>query len=40
MKNFNFIDRKNVYDDLEVSDEFQIKRIGYGEFSYLRVDNF
>ena len=40
MTSFNFIDRKELYDSLAVSENLEIKQIKYGDFSYLSVENF
>ena len=40
MINFNFIDRQELYDSLKVNEDIEVKKIHYGDFSYLCVENF
>jgi len=38
--NFNFVDRQNLYNDLAINENLEVKRVNYGGFSYLSVENF
>ena len=40
MINFDFIDRQELYDSLKVNEDIKVKKIHYGDFSYLCVENF
>ena len=40
MINFDFIDRQELYDSLKVNEDIEVKKIHYGDFSYLCVENF
>ena len=40
MINFEFIDRQNLYDSLKINEDIKVKKIHYGDFSYLCVENF
>ena len=40
MINFDFIDRQELYDSLKVNEDIQVKKLNYGDFSYLCVENF
>ena len=40
MINFDFIDRQELYDSLKVNEDIQVKKLNYGDFSYLSVENF
>ena len=40
MKKFNFMNRKEVYDSLKVNPNLEIKKVKYGDFEYLSVENF
>ena len=40
MINFDFIDRQELYDSLKVNEDIKVKKIYYGDFSYLSVENF
>ena len=38
--NFEFIDRQKFYDSLKINKDIKVKKIHYGDFSYLCVENF
>ena len=40
MINFKFIDRQKLYDSLKINEDIKVKKIHYGDFSYLCVENF
>ena len=40
MINFEFIDRQKLYDSLKINEDIKVKKIHYGDFSYLCVENF
>jgi len=40
MINFEFIDRQKLYDSLKINEDIKVKKINYGDFSYLCVENF
>ena len=40
MINFDFIYRQDLYDSLKVNEDIQVKKLNYGDFSYLSVENF
>ena len=40
MTSFNFVERKELNNSLAVSKNLEIKKIKYGDFSYLSVENF
>ena len=40
MINFEFIDRQELYDSLKINEDIKVKKIHYGDFSYLCVENF
>ena len=40
MINFDFIDRQELYDSLKVNEDIQVKKLNYGDFSYLSIENF
>ena len=40
MKKFNFVDRKEIYDSLRVNSNIGVKKVTYGDFEYLSVENF
>ena len=40
MINFDFIHRQDLYDSLKVNEDIQVKKLNYGDFSYLSVENF
>ena len=40
MINFEFIDRQKFYDFLKINEDIKVKKIHYGDFSYLCVENF
>jgi len=40
MINFEFIDRQKFYDSLKINEDIKVKKIHYGDFSYLCVENF
>ena len=40
MRKFNLIDRKELYNSLQVNPNLEIKKVKYDDFEYLSVDNF
>ena len=40
MINFEFIDRQELYDSLEINENIKVKKINYGDLSYLWIENF
>ena len=40
MINFEFIDRQKFYDSLKINEDIKLKKINYGDFSYLCIENF
>ena len=40
MINFDFIDRQELYDSLKVNEDIKVKKLNYGDFSYLSIENF
>ena len=40
MINFDFIYRQDLYDSLKVNEDIQVKKLNYGDFSYLSIENF
>ena len=39
MINFDFIYRQDLYDSLKVNEDIQVKKLNYGDFSYLSVES-
>ena len=40
MINFEFIDRQELYDSLDINKDIKVKKINYGDLSYLWIENF
>ena len=38
--NFEFIDRQKFYDSLKINKDIKVKKINYGDLSYLWIENF